>query len=689
MFTKLIPSPLLFALTFIGVACQLQAQGLDPLARTATFTPTVSFTESHSESVVTIVDNSDPDFPMTTRAVRATESISATVVANITGIDLASLNASTAFSLDLGNLSIAGTLGDDPNYTPGKTSIWIPVFDPDTGKAIGTYGVRLSWTSTRLTMTVTGASPLAMPGTVEMGNWSTAEPAIRVIDIVSLRFGPFIAPDRNVYVTGKCSVTTKSFTTPEPESFDLVSVSLSGSCEYTAPVTTLTSPASGSTTGASVTVTGKATDAYGINSIEYALNPSSSSPTWTTITAVNIPPPAALWGSTTATWSLDLAGLVPGTNTLWVRSIDISGNISSTLAATFINPMPSTVLGRWDAVMTPTATSPVRGAVTFSCTANGYHTGKLYLETGTINFTGYTDSSSHIRQTIRRLGYPDLTLTADVLSATSTGIMTGTLEDAGGNGATFAAHASPYSTTALASVDLAGRFHVKVDPPSTLTMGYSYLVITTARNGTVSISGRMADSTPITWSGVLGTAGQIPFFAPLYTTMYLTRGSVACPLKIDAPTHTIPAATLEWTRPLGATDKQFPPGFSLSLSASGSLYSVPASGTRVMSLPAGAGNAVATLTGEGVTGTLTQRFTVNATNVTAPFLPNPIGLSMGTMPRTTGLGTGSFKLPGTTTSSAINYLIIGNQAFGHSIAPALPGTVNKRFGTVTLGTPAS
>ncbi|MBL9146494.1 MAG: hypothetical protein JNM99_22630 [Verrucomicrobiaceae bacterium] len=672
------------SLIVVSLSTYIAAQGLDPLARTSTFTPTVSFIESHSEYVITTVDNTDPEFPMIWREIGANESISVTVIANITGINLASLTASTPFSLTLGDLSIYGTLGDDPLYAPGKTTISLPAINMETGKPIGTYGVRLSWSSTRLVITVTGASPLAMPGTVEMANWATTNPSIRVIRKVSLEFGPFTAPDRNVYVSGKCTVTTKSYTTPEPQTLDLVTTSLSGSCEYGVPTNTVTSPLSGSVTGPNATIIGKAIDSFGISTVEYAVNPSSSTTNWTPATSVSIPPPAALWGTTSASWSISLTGLVPGTNTLWVRSTDISGNTSITTAATFVNPLPTPVLGRWDAVMTPTNVSPVRGAVTFSCTANGYHTGKLYLETSTISFTGYTDSSSRIQQTIRRLGYPDLTLTADVLSANGTGVMTGTLADASGNGATFAAHASPYSPTTLSSVDLAGRFHVKVDPPTSVTMGYSYLVVTTTRTGTVTVSGRMADSTPITWSGVLGTTGEIPMFAPIYTTMYLTRGSVACLLKIDAPTHSIPTSTLKWTRPLGATDKQFPPGYSLALPASGSLFDVAPLGIRVMGLPSGAGNALATITGEDVTGTLEQRFTVNTTNTTSPFLPNPIGLSMVAIPRTTGLGVGSFRMPGTTTTAAINYLIVNNQAFGHYVAPALPGTVNKRFGTVTL-----
>ena len=681
----------------LGLALQpLSASAdLDPLAKTAFFTPTVTFEESHSDKLVSFVDRSDPEFPFTMREVISSESVSVTVVANIAGIDLSAIDETTSYSLTLGNLNISGSLSDDELYVKGKTSIFIPALGyNDAGKPIGKHGVKLSWTATRLSITVTGATASAMPGTVELDNWTSngeSVPKIRAISSVSLEFDGLTAAARPVYVTGKASFTTKTFGNEETgeESFDLVGVSLAGSCEYASPSTTLISPESGAETGAIATVTGSAADGHGIETIEFALNPTSSEPEWTTVTTRSISElanPDLLWGSTTATWSVSLNALPPGTNRLWVRTQDVSGNFSAPLVVPLVNSLTPQFQSRWDGLLSPSGSHsrPVRGAVTYTFSSNGFYSGKVYLETGTLSISGYLDAAGKVTNTIKRLGKPDLTLTADLLGAAShVGgfFLVGSVKEGSEEAASFEAFPSPYSATALTAANLAGRFHIGIEAPVSPTLGQSYLIATTTRPGKVSITGRMADGTAITWSGVLGVDGQVPLFVPLYSTMYLTKGSVASTLIIDGGTGTLPATPLQWVRPLGATDKQFPSGYDVTLSASGNLH-IPVT-RATLGLAATTANAVATLSGDAITGTLTKTFTVNANNSTAVVLPNPNSVVFSAIPGATGLGTGSFKLPGTATAAAINYLIVGSKAFGHYIAPAQPGTVNKRFGLAT------
>lgn len=689
------------SLSLLAVLCLMMlhphaAVAQDPLAKTATFTPTVSFSESHTDKVVTIVDNSDPEFPFVSRELVTSESVSLTVIGNITGIDLSSINETTPYSLTMGNLTLSGTLGDDILYTPGKTSIFIPALGyNDNDKPIGTHGLRLSWTATRLTATFVGSTATDMPGSVELDNWTSISetvPSVRAISSISLEFANFIAPERPIYVTGKATFSTKNFGTEESgiDSFDLINVSLSGSCEFGLPVTTLLSPKSGSEAAAPVAITGKSTDGHGIAEVEFALNPNGSDPEWIDVTTLNNPEltnPDLLWGSSSATWSITVNSLIPGTNFLWVRTKDISGNYSATLIVALVNPLAATFLKRWDGLLEPTATNPVRGAVTYTFSANGFYTGKLFLETGIRSISGYLNSDGKVSNVIQRPGLPDLTLSADLLDSNGLTLL-GRIRDAGDHGATFTAYPSPYTAAAPPNANLQGRFHIGIAAPVAPTLGQSYLIATSLKTGVVNVTGRMADSTVVTWSGVLGSTGQIPLFAPLYSTMYLTKGSVSSLLRIDGASRTIQATTLRWVRPLGATDKQFPVGYDVVLATSGVAYTPPAAATRVMNLPAGTANAQAVISGDAVAGTLTKTFTVNANNTTTQVLPNPNSLTIAKIPAATGLGTGTFKLPGTTTSAAINYLIVGNQAFGHYVAPALAGTVNKRFGTVTLSASA-
>lgn len=692
------------SLMMLSLQIATAAEPFDPLAKTATFAPSVTFSESHADSLFTEVDRSDPEAPFVTRTVVSSQSISATIVANITGIVLADLDETTHFSITLGNLNIGGTLGDDQTYTKGKTSIFIPAggFD-ENNKPIGSQGARLSWTATKLTVTLTGSTASGMPGSVEMDNWNTVpdpNAAIRVISKVSVDFGTINGAERNLYIAGKSSVTHKRFGSEEAgtlEEFDLISVSLTGSCEYAAPSTTVKSPVKGASVGPSTTITGSASDGHGIEKVEYALNPADADPVWSPVTTTTFPvvdegtvPP---WGKTTVSWTIALNNLPKGTSTIWIRCRDISENLSPVAVTTVVNPIAPALQSRWDGLLVPTELNPIRGALTLSVFANGGFTGKLMLENGPISLSGTMKQDGTLRQVIKRLGQPDLTLTGDLLGAeTNPGglVIAGTLHNAAGEGAAFQLFRSPYSAIAQASASLAGRFHVKIDPPASPVMGYSFVIATTNRAGVATATLRMADGQSATWSGVLGVDGQLPVFVPLYSTIYKTKGSVSSLLKVDSTNRTIPATTARWFRPLGASDAQFPPGYNLTLNASGAAYTTtlpPA--TRVMSLSAGAGNAVAKMQGEAVTGILTKTFTVNANNSTTPVLPNPNNLIIAAIPVSTGQGAGSFNLPGTTTSAAITFLIVGNEAFGYYIAPATPGNVNKRFGQVTLGSPAS
>lgn len=685
------PSALSIGVLALMTQVAFAASPLDPLAAIPGFTPTVSFSESHSDRLVTTVDRSDPEFPFVFREVVSSESISVTVVANITGIDLAALNGTTAFSLELGGLSVSGTLGDDPRYAPGKTSIFIPAlgFD-DNDKPIGKNGTKLSWTATRLTLTVTGSTATEMPGTVELDNWSTNTESspVRVISTVSLQFGPLNAPGRNVYITGNCSAVHRAFGSEDEgfEEFDLVSVSLAGGCEFSLPVITITSPAQGAAVGAATNITGKTSDGHGIAGVEYSLNPEGPDPVWFPATTLTLPEPsetAPPWGKTNATWTIALSNLPKGTSTVWIRSGDISRNYSAVAVLSVVNPLASLLQSRWDGLLNPTPLSPIRGALSFSVTSAGGFTGKIFLETGPLPLTGVMKTDGTMNMVIKRLGHPDLTLVGSLLGAeTHPGglYIDGAVENAAGNGASFRAFRSPYSKTQLANANLAGRFHVKVDPPADPLLGYSYLIATTQTNGTTTVTGRMADGQAITWTGVLGVNGQLPVFVPLYTTIYKTKGSISSLLTIDGPSRSVPETIVHWFRPLGASDLQFPTGYDVTVFAEGKAYTPPPAGTRVMGLPAGVGNATVVMGGDGITTDLVKAFTVNANNSTAVVLPNPNSVTMANIPAATGMGTGSFKLPGTTTSAAINYLIVGNVAYGHYSAAAAPGTVNKRFG---------
>jgi hypothetical protein len=72
------------------------------------------------------------------------------------GVDTGAYNASTPYDVELGDLTLSGTLGNDPAYTAGKTSITVPIkdWDYETGALVQVGTVSLSWNSAALTVSV-------------------------------------------------------------------------------------------------------------------------------------------------------------------------------------------------------------------------------------------------------------------------------------------------------------------------------------------------------------------------------------------------------------------------------------------------------------------------------------------------------------------------------------------------------
>ena len=687
-----------------------------PLDKTATFTPSVTFTESQTEKFFfgTFQINDDP--PEVSRGVESTLGVSISISASMAGFTPAEVDAGTTFSVEVGGVSISGQLGDDPFYYQGKSSIFIPNtrWDGITGKPTSSAGLRMSWTATKLTITVKNPLVLTLNSNgdptydeygdivvedtmeVAIRDWlgQTNNPA-RSTTLASVAFGPLETTNRIVYASGKSATADYHFPSENPTDYTLNNVSLSGGADYGIPTVSVVTPKSGTFTGPNVSITGKATDGYNIEAVEYALNPDPTEPDWVAVDTLNVIPlanPALLWGATTATWTLDLADMPIGTNKLWLRSRDNSGNNSATLVLTYVNPVTIALRGRWDGLLTPDQAQGIAGSVSYTVSSNGYYTGKILLEDGTFGFDGYVDpTTGRASDLIVRANRPDLILTADIFGAETNAdglLIVGSLDDdTDATLAAFQAHRSPYTSAALAPVEFAGRFHANTVAPTAVTLGHSTFVITTARAGTASAVARLADGTSFTWSGYIGLLNgdaMLPVFYPLYGG----KGSLSALLTIDGTTRTIPLATTDWVRPTSVADKQFPTGFTLALDTRGTTYTAPpiTPKTRVMGLGTANPNAQITLTGNALPTPLVQDFYVKDTNaITMP--TNTQAIAHSFIASTGMSATGSFKLPSTTTVATMHYLIVGTHAYGYYIAPAATGTVAKRYGTVLWGAP--
>lgn len=668
---------------------------VEPLELTGDFVPAISFSESHTDSVVrTLVSPGVYDYNVV-----PSRSTTASVTANIKGTVLAGIDGTTAFSLKFGSADIAFHLGDIPTYTKGQTTAfycwngW-----SSTKKALGTGGVKLTWTATKLTVTVTMGNeqtrPAAIGADLFVGDETTPGTfPIKDVLTAEVSFGSASTTvPRTVYFTGSYKVTHYRVGPADAPVYetDLYTVTETGAADYARPTVALTSPKQGASVGAAVDVHGTASDAKGLSGVEWTTSLNGG---WTATDAFSISssPADGLWGATSALWTVSLDSLPYGTTRLWVRSIDDSGNTSQPLLVTLVNPVPVVLTGRWDALLVPGSPNNAmyvseEGALSFTFSGNGSFSGTLVQSSGTYPFTGSLTPDEKLVFTITRGTRQSLYVSGqiDSFSPASEGVasITCTIQEMGAfnmleTAATVTAFRSPWSAVKLAPASLAGRFHVKIDPVPT-TVGDSYAVVTTARTGAASATFSMANGSVVTWSGVMGASGQLPIFT--------AKGVVSSPVTINSVDRTIGTTTVRWLYPLVFTTKGLKPpasnlGMFATLAASGIAYSAPLPATtRVMGLAATMLNATASWSGDNVSPALTQLFTVNASNtLTVPTNANALKLAL--IP-STGLWTGSFKIPGTSVLSACKMLIVGNQAYGHWTAPAPTGTTDKRYGVI-------
>ena len=698
-------------ISFVIVPDVVAQSSTDPLELTTTFVPSVTFSETHTDSLVkSLVDPGDPGNgipPTYGYNVVSSLSSTATITANITGTVLTDIDTTTTFSTNFGGATISFTLGNIPTYRVGQTTAfycWNGWAD-GTNKLLGTNGVKLTWTATKLTVTITMGnedptmssrpSQIASEG---FAGTATDPGTFPIKDIVTadLTFGAISASlPRNVYFTGKYTVTPKTIGDPNAPDFDgdLYTVSVSGAADYTRPTVVLTSPKQGASVGAAVDVHGTASDAVGLSGAEWTTDLNAP---WnpTDLFTYTSQPADGLWGPTAAAWTVSLASLPHGTTRLWVRSVDASGNTSTPLLITLVYPMPAVLTGRWDALLVPDALNPLRGAINFTFAVNGSYTGTLVVEGASYPFTGTLQPDESLVASISRSKLSPVSLNGTIASFSPVGAgdagLAATLSIAGTSVATFNAFRSPWSTANLAAASLAGSFHVQIDP-ATAPIGNSYAVVTTARAGGASAVFSLADGSVATWSGVMGATGELPAFASLYVTVSktgTTAGSVSASMNVNGAARTINPTTVTWVRPPSFTDKQFPLGFHYdTLAASGIAYTAPSPATvRVMGLGTTTPNATVSWNGDGVTTSPTLGITVKTSN--ALFIPagltlNPNTLALALAP-STGLWTGSFKIPGTTAVSACKLIIVGNQAYGFWTAPAPTGSVLKRYGLIHI-----
>ncbi len=351
-----------------------------------------------------------------------------------------------------------------------------------------------------------------------------------------------------------------------------------------APVLTVLRP-SGTITGAGAVATGKATDDKGVSRVEVKLNGGA-------VQTATLSGPA-----TNVAWSLNLLP-EQGLNTLEVTAFDAGLNASSkvTRKFTFKNLRPA-LAGSYNGLLVAGAgaTGPIdqNGLVNITVTTTGSFTGRatlggvsqaisgVFKNDGAAVFgKGGTPTVELVKPTKASIGF--LALSLDTGSGNK---VTGTLKNAAG-AVTFASvvadkalytaaknPALPLRNVPQAILDPArekGKYtalFLAADSPNSgvaktgFPQGDGYAMVTVSTSGKVTMVGKLADGSAVSYSNALSSANDWP----VYVQLYGKKGFVAGNVRFDATQTTSDAAGLgmKWFKPAGLTSpKNYTAGWS-------------------------------------------------------------------------------------------------------------------------------
>jgi uncharacterized repeat protein (TIGR02543 family) len=347
------------------------------------------------------------------------------------------------------------------------------------------------------------------------------------------------------------------------------------------------------------------------------------------------------------------------------------------LTAKFIyNPFTTALVGTFNGLALPDLnTTP--GVANVGLLSNlvlgttGSFTGSLKIDGVSLSTPGFFDNNGVARFSVttrtktlllKRTGKPDIELALNLNMTPGSGKLTGTVTQKIGAAVQAVSNTDAdrahYSTTNKVPVNLAGIttkpytlvFPSKIQTPAqglnTYPKGDGYATMLVNVNGTVSITGKLADHTPITASAPLSQFKTWPIFAQLYTLKGSIAGMAAL-TEADNVTEDVIGTNLQWFRPIQSV-QWYPNGWpaGISVDVYGARYVVPpalplASVFPLTTATDADGNATLALTG-GLLNPLPLPYNINISSANlmtnAPVAASPTML----IDKATGKITGTF-----------------------------------------------
>jgi hypothetical protein len=268
------------------------------------------------------------------------------------------------------------------------------------------------------------------------------------------------------------------------------------------------------------------------------------------------------------------------------------------------------------------------GLFTLTMTTGGTFSGKVLSGGSRYALSGQFDASGKAHVNVARHNMYPLSVDLQLDLTQGTDHLTGTVSDDRTWSATLGADRTVYDgKTTLApqqgkyTLILPGSGDSALEP-----FGIGYGTVSVDKAGRLRLNGLLSDGTKMSQQVTISKSGQWPFYIPLYQG----QGSIVGWLTLEEELGEDLHGVLDWFKPGLPTSKYYPAGFSLMTMASGSRYTQPPTGTRVLNFTDGK----LVLDGGNLSQSITNPVTLGSNNkVTSS---TKLSLSIA-------LSTGSFK----------------------------------------------
>jgi hypothetical protein len=422
----------------------------------------------------------------------------------------------------------------------------------------------------------------------------------------------------------------------------LILLSLTFAQDLQAPTVAFSSPSAGTLlTNGQVTVQGTAKDNVALARVEYRLENAAGTTDYQPATGTNL-------------WTATVTNLIPGQNTVRVRAIDMSTNISTAVTRSFYYDVLLPAKGVYAGLFAETNNLTSTNAGFFSATVatKGKFSAKLLMAGHTYSLSGsFTTNGTYTRSFS---GPGGTWLTAQLnLDLASQDAITGTVS-AGAWSAPLRANKALYSRTSPAPQG-GKKYTLAIqssDADASQPTGYGFGAVTIDVAGNVKFSGTLGDATKVSQKTFLSKQGEWPLYLSATAGKEILQGWLVFTNTPDSDFN----GTVSWMKQAQRA-KLYPNGFAFTngVGVVGSLYTFT-KGVPALHLPTGG---LVLLQQGNLPDDFITPFTLDSNNKVLG--TNKLSLALSTA---TGTFKGSVPVPGSKKPIAVSGALFQKQNAG-------------------------